>query len=829
MLPSSLPSRLTRAPRLVVAPVGLGFAQEALSDWAARTNRIVARDPGAVTDEPTLLIVPRRSALDRLPLGWTLDDVWMLSENDVTFSESDWRAALQGVPVAFAEATFRESNGWPRALAFAARLAPNAPSLAGHPLVRADLVRSLPSGTRDVAARLAASPVVLPAVLSTLDVSAAEVAELFDLGVLFDPGSGPRLPSLLRAVLLNPSADLAPRVAAALLDAGRVQDALDVLAEAGDWDAYLALLARTAKASLGEDALRALLRRVPEVRREHPGALYLSGLLARVRGEFAQAERCYREAAEHADARLTPIVHNARGVTLALQGRADEALGAFDAATRTAPLASTIAGEAWHNRAGLLLQASRFAEAEASLREATAAFRASGDEAREATTLQLLGTFYVGRGLLPEARAAYEDALNVLARLGQSSTALVRANFAEVLCLIGDLERAEAQLEAATRSLGSAPDARAEGWTHLNTALLCVTRGDLDAAERQLRGVLLGAHRERSLLAEAHLLLARVHRLRGELDLAVKALEGASSLGLRANLEAAVLRGEGFEDVQAQARHEEARLELAVALLHGSGSAELREALDLIRAHRMYSLLSFPSHASRLVTLAEEDEGVRDLFPIHLRLLGTFSVRFLGRDVRLADFPTRKSAALLLTLALGPGRVPREELAERFWPDAKNPASNLQTAIYHLRATLGASVVRSERGLLSLAFPVRSDLAALEDVLANAERVSPDERLRDWPRLLRHAGRFLPEFPEDFEDRRAAAEEVVRRLRLDLAEAAPPTSDLRLQLLRDAVADDPYDVATREAIIAVYTARGDFDGALTEREALRRVERELRG
>lgn len=753
----------------------------------------------------------------------------MLHERDATLNESDWRSGLSRAPIEFAESSFREAEGWPRALELAARVSPDAPSLAAHPLVQSDLRRLLPAGTRDLAVRVAVTPVVVPAVVPLLDVSHAEVAELLDLGILFDVGDGPRLPSLLRTVLLDVRADVASSVANALLDAGRLREALDVLAEAGDWNGYLGLLARTSKASQGEDALRASLRRVPEVRREHPGALYLSGLLARVRGEFAQAERCYQAAAEHADAHLAPIVHNARGVTLALQGRADEALAAFDAATRIAPLASTIAGEAWHNRGGLLLQASRFAEAEASLREATAAFRASGDEAREATTLQLLGTFYVGRGLLPEARAAFEDALNVLARLGRGSTALVRANFAEVLCLLGDLERAEVQLEVATRTLGSAPDARAEGWTHLNTALLCVTRGDLDAAERHLRGVLLGAHRERSLLAEAHLLLARVHRLRGETDLAVKALQGASSLGLRAQLEAAVLRGEGFEEVQAQARQEEARLELAVALLHGSGSSELREALDLIRAHRMYSLLSFPSHASRLVTLAEEDEGVRDLFPLHLRLLGAFSVRFLGREVRLADFPTRKSAALLLTLALGPGRVSREELAERFWPDAKNPASNLQTAVYHLRATLGASVVRSERGLLSLGFPVRSDLAALEDALANAERATPDERLRDWPRLLRSAGRFLPEFPEDFEDRRAAAEDVVRRLRLDLAEAAPSTSDLRLQLLRDVIADDPYDVTTREAVIALYTARGDLDSALSEREVLRRVERELRG
>jgi DNA-binding SARP family transcriptional activator len=66
---------------------------------------------------------------------------------------------------------------------------------------------------------------------------------------------------------------------------------------------------------------------------------------------------------------------------------------------------------------------------------------------------------------------------------------------------------------------------------------------------------------------------------------------------------------------------------------------------------------------------------------LHLFALGPPEAR-LGD--RLLTFPTRKTLALLIYLAIEPGAQPREHLAALLWPE-----SNPERSHANLRSTLG--------------------------------------------------------------------------------------------------------------------------------------------
>jgi DNA-binding SARP family transcriptional activator len=69
--------------------------------------------------------------------------------------------------------------------------------------------------------------------------------------------------------------------------------------------------------------------------------------------------------------------------------------------------------------------------------------------------------------------------------------------------------------------------------------------------------------------------------------------------------------------------------------------------------------------------------------PLHLLALGPPEAR-LGD--RLLTFPTRKTLALLIYLAIEPGAQPREHLAALLWPEASPERSHasLRNTLDHL-------------------------------------------------------------------------------------------------------------------------------------------------
>lgn len=824
-LPERLRARLAAAPRRVIAPVDVGAGQDALGVWAGAEGLPVLREPPAASLEGWLWWPRRRAEL----AAWARESEpavsppLILTGADTLYSEEEWQGQLGGEG-AWATQTFALSRGWMPALPLARALA----DLPGwgedqmgeewyrHPLADALLAPLLPAEPLLARCRtLALTPLVTPEVAAALGVSAAEVDALADGGWLWAVPGGWQLPGVLRRHLCPlPEPERARGIAPLLHRAGHTAGALTLLREAAAWDEHLTLLAHDLRASAGPGALRATLGALPPYWREQPAALYLAGLLARASRDLGRAEALYTRALPGLAASLRPLAHNARGVVRALRGEATGALEDFEVAARVGGLTG---GEAAHNRATLLLQLGRHAEAERTLEEATAAFREAGDLRREARSLETLGSLQFGRGLLREALAPYEQVL-ALHREDPEETVLTHVNIAEVHVLLGDLPQARAHLGRARTITERSALPQVAGWVTRVQALLALDAGTPQTARALLEDAQPG---DRSLQAETALLLARTHRELGDLDAARAALAEARGLGLRAELEAA-LQGDGDLDrVVEEARREDARLELATALLHRAGPPDLEEVLALIQAHGYRTLLQSAA-AHRLVAHAQ-DEATRALFPLGLRVLGPLRLSHAGRTWRSADFPTRKSAALLVALALSGRSQPREQLAERFWPEAKNPLASLQTAVYHLRSTFGVNLISSARGRLTLSFPVQSDLADLQAALTGRD----PERLAALIRRELAPPAILPDLSAELSEERELAERLIHDALQVYADTQPQGSLERRDALRTLIVADPLNVEARTQLVNWHLGQGDAEGAGQERARMDDILSEL--
>jgi Tfp pilus assembly protein PilF len=853
LLPGKLRDALKRAPRLVVAPVAAGYGQEALVRWAERQGRDVIRDPAELTALPTLLVCARRSRLTEIPRDLPLDDMLVLDEADALFDRSEWEAALNGSASGYSEATFEQCEGWPLGLDIVMRISARRISamrigatrigerrigdrdqpLHLHPLAVLALERLLPEGPERMAlVRCAATPLLLPDLHGRLGISRQEASDLLDAGFLRPVSGGLALPRLLR-LHLRPQVEeeLALTIARALASRRQLDEALTALAEAELWKEYLELLAEEFEpaANEGEARLRRLLYPLPRSAHACGEYHYLVGSLERLRGDLDRALERYAAARKLASGELRARVDNARGIALALQGKLESARRAFGAAAKGAAVGAhggaRLEGEARHNRAGVSIQQGRFAEAEKDLRSAVANFREAADYVREARSLQLLALSWHRRGLLDEAWKGYGEALELLATLGQP-TALLRTNLAEVLVIMGHAAEARAQLEQAATE--ARHDARARGYVEANLALWSLVQGQTETAAQGVRALLRREGLEAHLRAEAELLLARALRQQGNVAEAREHAEAAGPVGVAARLELALCRDADLSEVIEQARAEEARFELATALLNRAGPGDLEEALALIRTHGYRILLDSPRHAPALAALAEQDPATTQLFPLRMTTFGGFRLRFLGHSLTLAEFPTRKSAALLLRLALASRPLAREALAEEFWGDTGNPVHSLQTALYHLNRTLNAQVVGGRKGTLELIYPVDLDLTGFEraavEALEGAWSQSPDGVRRA---LALAEGEALAEFPEWFDEERRRSEALRVRLWRRLAELETAEPQRAAEALEALLRLDPYDAAAHRGLIALYAELGEPDLARRQEERLRLIEREL--
>ncbi len=210
-------------------------------------------------------------------------------------------------------------------------------------------------------------------------------------------------------------------------------------------------------------------------------------------------------------------------------------------------------------------------------------------------------------------------------------------------------------------------------------------------------------------------------------------------------------------------------------------------------------------------------------------------LRLERNGLSITRFRTQKAAALLAYLAFYPTRVhSREELADRFWPEADPEAgrANLRTALASLRRQLEVSEAkdagvlltrgRSELTLSSDAF--ETDAIRFERSLRAAARrdTATDERMR----LLREAvalynGPLLPGFYDDWvlqeRDRfeglyLGALEQLIGRL-----EEAGQWAEA-LDFARRALTVDPHREKTQERVNRLQEALKTKTAALVRQE-----------
>lgn len=198
------------------------------------------------------------------------------------------------------------------------------------------------------------------------------------------------------------------------------------------------------------------------------------GVTAWERDEFESALGTFREVlAEHP---YFADVHNKAGLCLAMLNRPDEALAHFDAALKLNPAYA----EAHLNRGIVLNELGRHDEAQAALTRAseldTRDSRAFPSDVgnRIAVTHAQLGDLYLVANHPEEAARHYEAALGVRPRFMD-----IRSKFAEALIELGDLERAQEELETVLEARPGFTGAR------IRLGLVYHRRGDNQAAVRE--------------------------------------------------------------------------------------------------------------------------------------------------------------------------------------------------------------------------------------------------------------------------------------------------------------------------------------------------------
>ncbi len=204
--------------------------------------------------------------------------------------------------------------------------------------------------------------------------------------------------------------------------------------------------------------------------------------------------------------------------------------------------------------------------------------------------------------------------------------------------------------------------------------------------------------------------------------------------------------------------------------------------------------------------------------PVHIRLLGDFSVTIGDRRITASDFERRSGANLVQLLALAPNRrLHREKVIDALWADAplSSATNQFHKAASFARAGLGdrkAIVVRDEQVHLFL----HADDVAI-DIEAVTTAVADDQASVDGA-LAAYRGELLPDLPYD--EWVIESREAIRQTLLRLLAGAGRWESL--------VAIDPLDERANVELMRADIHRGDRTAALRRFDDLsRRLDSEL--
>jgi predicted ATPase/DNA-binding SARP family transcriptional activator len=211
-----------------------------------------------------------------------------------------------------------------------------------------------------------------------------------------------------------------------------------------------------------------------------------------------------------------------------------------------------------------------------------------------------------------------------------------------------------------------------------------------------------------------------------------------------------------------------------------------------------------------------------------IQLLGGFAVSIGGRPVPDAAWGLQKARSLVKLLALAPdGRLPRDQVLDRLWPDFAPGAAqnNLYSTLGVARKALAPAGLRLRGGLLVIEppGPLLVDAARFEQLAAAARR--SDDPADYEAALALYGGDLLPDDP--YEEWTIGPRERLRDLFRGLLRAVAARYESRgdrpaaLAALERLVAADRLDEAARAELMRLHALGGNRAGALRHYEALR--------
>ncbi|WP_212842780.1 BTAD domain-containing putative transcriptional regulator [Catellatospora sp. IY07-71] len=414
---------------------------------------------------------------------------------------------------------------------------------------------------------------------------------------------------------------LAAAVANARLLAGDVDDAVDSARHA----------VRTAAAA-GDDAALA--------------AAYLSlALCLGVAGDSAGSAEHFALALPMAqrtgDVLLLTQIHTNRSYQQLQQAHYAAALESAELCAVYAQAAGSpsLHAIATSNEADALAMLGRYDEAARRYRTAIAHYQRHGSR-RFAGAVLGLAELYWRRGWREQARAAYEQVVEVASGAGNAHVLVPALAGLALTVLADDVKAAAGYAEAAADQAGpelSRPALLAQGWIALHQG------APVRAAE---------------LATEA----ARAARTRSEPAGLADALELRAAAEADPHRARAALREARAIWAEAGAAVEAARIAVLAARLPGAGADERADALPA--AQRLAA-------ADALADRIGAATGSADRPQVRVRALGRFEVELAGQVVPASSWQSRKARDLLRILVARRGRpVPRSELCELLWPDA---------------------------------------------------------------------------------------------------------------------------------------------------------------
>lgn len=505
------------------------------------------------------------------------------------------------------------------------------------------------------------------------------------------------------------------------------------------------------------------------------------------RANDAHYLRALDHAARAGDAVQSIRIRVNRGSRFAEEGYYPESLAELDEAIRLADLAGFAAFRALalSNRGEVLLHLGRFDEAISDLEVSRGLYQRL-ESAMVSYPLVHLGEVYRERGDMTLARANFEEGLEVAQDAGDLQGLVPALSGLARVVVRHDPERATALAARAVDAgpvLGRASALLAAGWVALARGRRGEARAAADEAEELARH-----RRDRSAIAEA-------------IELSVRA--APSPVGERERLDEALDISRDLGDPLGVARAQLAMAELLP--LEGS-----RPMAETARA-TLRAVGARPSalNATRLIERSES----RLPPSIEIRTMGGFEVMLEGRPIPLARWRSRKARQMLkMLIAAGDGRIPREVLLERLWPDdaIERTGPRLSVQLSTVRAVLDPdrqwpsdrylvadrTAVGLHRERLTIdvdRFVAEADAGSSDLALGD---VAAGERALEGAEAL-YRGDFLGE--DVYEDWAAGPREAVRvryqRVVRDLADlaASRDDTDAAVGYLLRLLEHDPWD------------------------------------